>query len=191
MVAMMLPSFLPALSRYRRTIGHTVEGRLSWLTALVAAGYFSVWTMCGVAVFPLGAALADIEMHQLALARVVPIAAGVVVVISGALQFSAWKAHHLVCFREPSGHEGTLPANAATAWRHGLRLGLHCAYGCVGFTAILLVIGVMNLRAMVLVAAAITAERLAPNSERVARAIVVVLVGLGLLLIARAAVGLG
>jgi predicted metal-binding membrane protein len=190
MVAMMLPSFLPTLSRYRRTIGHTVEVRLGWLTALVAAGYFFVWAMFGIVVFPLGATLAKIEMHQLALARVVPIAVGVVVVISGALQFSVWKAHHIVCFRESSGHECRLPANAATAWRHGLRLGLHCVYGCVGFTAILLVIGVMNLRAMVLVAAAITAERLAPNSERVTRVIGVVLVGLGLLLIARAAVGL-
>ena len=191
MVAMMLPSFLPTLSRYRRTIGHTVEVRLGWLTALVGIGYFFVWTMFGIVVFPLGATLAEIEMQQPALARAVPIAVGVVVVIAGGLQFSAWKAHHLVCFREPSGHERTLPANAATAWRHGLRLGLHCVYGCASFTAILLAIGVMNLRAMVLVGAAITAERLALDSERIARAIGVVLVGLGLLLIARAAVGLG
>jgi predicted metal-binding membrane protein len=191
MVAMMLPSFLPTLSRYRRTIGHTVEVRLGWLTALVGIGYFFVWSAFGIVVFPLGATLAEIEMQQPALARAVPIAVGVVVVIAGALQFSAWKTHHLLCFREPSGHQRTLPANAATAWRHGLRLGLHCVYGCAGFTAILLVLGVMNLRAMVLVAAAITAERFAPNSERVARAIGVVLVGLGLLLIARAVSDLG
>jgi hypothetical protein len=48
----------------------------------------------------------------------------------------------------------------------------------------------MDLRAMALVAAAITLERLAPAGERVARAIGVVVVGSGLLLIARAA-GLG
>jgi predicted metal-binding membrane protein len=56
--------------------------------------------------------------------------------------------------------------------------------------AILLVIGVMDLRAMALVAAAITIERLAPAGERVARAIGAVAVGVGLLLIARAA-GIG
>jgi predicted metal-binding membrane protein len=53
--------------------------------------------------------------------------------------------------------------------------------------AILLVIGVMDLRAMAVVGAAIVVERLAPAGERVARAIGTVVVGTGLLLIALAA----
>jgi predicted metal-binding membrane protein len=191
MVAMMLPSFVPTLWRYRRTIGSRGDTRLSCLTALAGIGYFLVWTVFGIVVFPLGATLAEVEMQQPALARVVPIAVGVVVVIAGALQFTTWKAHHLACCREPWGLERTLPADAATAWRHGLRLGLHCTYGCAAFTAILLVIGVMDLRVMALVTAAITAERLAPNAERVARAIGIVVVGVGLLLITRAAGRLG
>jgi predicted metal-binding membrane protein len=56
--------------------------------------------------------------------------------------------------------------------------------------AILLAVGVMDLRAMAVVAAAISVERLAPAGERVARAIGTVVVGAGWLLIARAA-GLG
>jgi predicted metal-binding membrane protein len=56
--------------------------------------------------------------------------------------------------------------------------------------AILLVIGVMDLRAMAVVAAAITVEHLAPAGQRVARAIGAAVVGVGLFLIARAA-GLG
>jgi predicted metal-binding membrane protein len=81
-----------------------------------------------------------------------------------------------------------LPADAASAWRYGLRLGLHCN-GCVaGLTAILPVIGVMDLRAMAVVTAAITVERLAPAGQCVARAIGAVVVMAGL--IARAA-GLG
>ena len=83
-----------------------------------------------------------------------------------------------------------MPADAGTAWRYGLRLGLHCGYCCAGLTAILLVIGVMDLRAMAVVTAAITAERLAPAGERVARAIGAVAVLAGLFLIARAS-GLG
>jgi predicted metal-binding membrane protein len=67
-----------------------------------------------------------------------------------------------------------------------LRLGVHCSQCCAGLMVILLVIGVMNLRAMAIVMAAITVERLAPDGERVARAIGVVLVGAGLFLIARA-----
>jgi hypothetical protein len=49
----------------------------------------------------------------------------------------------------------------------------------------------MDLRVMALVTAAITAERLAPNGERIARAMGIVMVGVGLLLIARAAARLG
>jgi predicted metal-binding membrane protein len=45
----------------------------------------------------------------------------------------------------------------------------------------------MDLRAMALVTAAITAERLAPPGERVARAIGAGVVAAGLLLVARAA----
>lgn len=147
--------------------------------------------MFGIVVFPVGATLAEIEMQRPALARVVPIAVGVIVVIAGTLQFSAWKVHHLACCRETSQRVRCLPADAATAWRHGLRLGLHCTYSCAALTTILLVIGVMDLRVMALVTVAITAERLASNSKRVARAIGVVVVGVGLLLMARAAAGLG
>jgi predicted metal-binding membrane protein len=187
MVAMMLPSLVPMLLRYRQAVAGTGEARLGWLTALVGVGYFLVWTVFGMAAFPLGVALAEIEMQQPALARAVPIAVGVVVLTAGALQFSAWKRRHLACCREAPGHGRTLPANAGTGWRHGLRLGLHCSQCCAGLIAILLVIGVMDLRAMVVVAAAITAERLAPAGERVARLTGAVFVGVGVVLIARAA----
>jgi hypothetical protein len=83
----------------------------------VGAGYFFVWTVFGMAAFPLGVALAAIEMQQPALARAVPIAVGVVVLIAGALQFTAWKARHLACCREAPGRGRTLPADAGTAWR--------------------------------------------------------------------------
>jgi predicted metal-binding membrane protein len=133
----------------------------------------------------LGIALATVEMQQPALSRAVPIAVGVVVLVAGALQFSPWKRHHLACCREIPGRGHTLSADAGTAWRHGLRLGLHCSRCCVGLIAILLVIGVMDLRAMAVVAAAITIERLAPAGDRVARAIGAVAVGAGVFLIAR------
>jgi predicted metal-binding membrane protein len=190
MVAMMLPSLVPTLWRYRQAVGRTGETRLGRLTALAGGGYFLVWTGFGIAAFPLGFGLAAVEMQLPALARAVPIAVGVVVLIAGALQFSAWKAHHLARCRAAPGRGCKLPADAGTAWRYGLRLGLHCSHCCAGLTAILLVIGVMDLRAMAVVTAAITAECLAPAGERFARAIGSVVVGAGLLLIARAA-GLG
>jgi predicted metal-binding membrane protein len=111
----------------------------------------------------------------------------VVVLIAGAFQFTTWKAHHLACWREALGRTRTLPTDAGMAWRHGLRLGLYCGRCCVNLTAILLVIGVMDVRAMAFVTVAMTVERLAPTGERVARAFGAVVVGAGLCLIARAA----
>ena len=190
MVAMMLPSLVPTLWRYRQAVGKTGGARLDQLTVLVGMGYFCMWTLFGMAVYPLGVALAAVEMQLPALARAVPIAAGAVVLIAGALQFTAWKTYHLACCRQLPARGTGLPADARTAWRQGLRLGLHCCYSCAGLTAVLLVIGVMDVRAMAVVTAAISAERLAPAGERVARAFGAVAVGTGVFLIARAA-GLG
>ena len=190
MVAMMLPSLTPMLWRYSQAARRIGQTRPGLLTVLVGAGYFFAWSLFGIAAYPLGAALAAVEMQQDALARAIPAATGVVILIAGALQFTAWKAHHLACCREAPGHQRKMPADAKAAWRHGLRLGFHCSCCCAGLTAILLAIGVMDLRAMAAVAAAITAERLAPAGAKVARAIGAIAVGAGLLLILRAA-GLG
>src|SRR5215831_5722156 len=76
MVAMMLPSLVPMLRRYRQTVRTSDATRLGQLTVLVGAGYFFVWTVFGMAAYPLGVALAAIEMHEPALARAAPIMVG-------------------------------------------------------------------------------------------------------------------
>ena len=63
MVAMMLPSLVPMLWRYRKAVDRTGETRLGRLTALVGLGYFFVWTAFGMAAFPLGVALTAVEMQ--------------------------------------------------------------------------------------------------------------------------------
>jgi predicted metal-binding membrane protein len=187
MMAMMLPSLVPMLWRYRQAVGRGGESRLGRLTLFAGLGYFFVWALFGLVLFPLGAALATFEMELPALARAVPVAAAIVVLIAGGFQFHPWKARHLACCRETPGRSRTLPADIGTAWRQGLHFGCHCGMSCANLTAILLVIGVMDSRLMALVTAAITAERLAPAGERVAQAIGVAAVGAGLILFARAA----
>jgi predicted metal-binding membrane protein len=61
-----------------------------------------------------------------------------------------------------------------------------CVRSCAGLTAVLLVLGMMDVRVMAAVTVAITTERLAPAGVHVARAIGVIVIGTGLLQIARA-----
>ena len=185
-MTVMQPSLAPMLWRYRQAVRRSGGARLGRLTTLVGAAYYAVWIGFGIVAFGIGVALAAAEMERPGLARAVPIAAGVVVVIAGALQFTAWKAHHLACCREAPGAGRALPADAGTAWLHGIRLGLHCGQCCAGLMAMLLALGVMDLRAMAVVTAAITVERVAPAGQRVARAIGLAAVAAGALLIARA-----
>src|SRR5262249_52104845 len=87
MIGMMLPSLVPILWRYRQSITAASESRLGWLTALVSAGYFFVWTVFGMAAFPVGVGLAGVVMQRPALASAIPSAVGMVVLIAGAFQF--------------------------------------------------------------------------------------------------------
>jgi predicted metal-binding membrane protein len=185
MAAMMTPSLIPMLARYRRAVLRSGEPRLGPRTLIVSAGYFAVWTALGVAVFPLGVAMAAAAMQLPALARAVPIAAAALIVLAGWLQLTAWKTRQLACCRaEPMGH--VLHGDPGTAWRHGLRLGLRCVGCCAGLTTVLLVLGVMDLRAMAAAAAATTLERVAPAGDRFARATGALMIVTGLILLVRA-----
>src|SRR5262245_22637589 len=166
MAAMMLPSLVPVLLRYREASAGAP--RPGGRTALVGAGYFFVWTVAGAAAFPVGAALTTVAMRHDALSRAVPLLAGGVVVSAGLLQGTAWKACRLACCREA---RVSPPAAGAAAWRHGLDLGTRCLRCCANLMAVALVLGVMDLRAMAAVTIAITAERLAPEGAGVARAV--------------------
>jgi predicted metal-binding membrane protein len=187
MPAMMLPSLVPMLWRYGETLARAGRARPGWLTLQTGLGYFLVWILLGAVIFPAGVALASFAMERPDLSRYVPLAAGIVILAAGTFQFTAWKQHQLACCRAAPDSRCFLRQDAAAAWASGIRLGLRCVACCAGLTAALLVIGVMDLGAMVIVAAAITAERVLPHGERVARAIGAIALAAGLLLIAQAA----
>jgi len=183
MVAMMLPSLTPSLWRSYQSVKETCNASRNRFVMLVGAGYFFVWTLFGLALFPLGAAIAAVQMEWPALAHAAPVAVGWIVLAAGTFQFTSWKARHLDCCRE-SGNECSGRVRTGAGWIQGLRLGFHCGLSCANLTAILLVAGVMDLRAMAAITVAITAERLAPAGHGVSRAIGVVAVGAGMMLIA-------
>ena len=182
MIAMMLPALLPALRKYRRAV---TGPRTNALTARVAGAYFLVWALSGVLVFAIGTALADVEMRMPAIARLVPTLAGLALLIAAALQLSRWKERQLACCRHSSVCRPR-GAAAGSAWRHGLDLGLKCCACCAPLTAMLLVVGVMDLGAMAAASIAIALERLVPQGRRIARVSGVLLIGAGLTMLAGA-----
>ncbi len=190
MLAMMLPAFVPMLVRYRRMLSVMGHSR-AWLTSVVGVGYFLVWSAWGLAAYPIGMALADAEMRLPSVASVVPLAAGLVALLAGALQFTTWKARQLACCRAIPVSRGIPSANAGVAFRYGLHLGLQCSQCCANLTALLLVAGVMDLRVMAAVTAVIAAERLAPAGERVARITGVLVIVAGLFALARSLLAAG
>jgi predicted metal-binding membrane protein len=168
MMASMMPSLVPMLWRYYHVAGGWAR-RGRPLTAR-GRGLFLRVDRAPVGCLSTRRRARGARDQRPAFARAVPIAVGVIVLIAGVLQFTAWKARQLACCRQTPDRAQTVSADASAAWRQGLRLGLHCCCCCAGLTAMLLVIGVMDLRAMAAVTAAITVERLAPAAERVARA---------------------
>ena len=182
MVAMMLPALAPALARYRDAIGARAGSRLGRLTVIVALAYFTVWTLVGLVAFPVGVAVGELVMNMPALSRAVPVVTGMTLVTAGALQFTAWKSRQLRCCRGAPRHSTD---STRDAWHHGLRLGIYCVRCCAGSTAVLLVLGIMDVRAMAIVTVAITAERASPAGERAARVVGALAIAAGLIQLAR------
>ena len=175
MVAMMLPSLALLLVTLRH------RGR----AALAAAGYFSVWALFGAMVYVLGVAIAAAELRWPAVAGYAPLATGVGLLGAGCVQLTPWKAGWLARCRACAAPAS---ADVAAAFQHGVRFGVECTLCCTGLMAVLLLAGMMHLTVVALVAVAIALERLAPRPERTARAIGIVVTGLGLFAIVHAAV---
>lgn len=180
MVVMMLPAVAPNLWRYRCAAAHAGASRPIALAACVGGGYLLVWIGLGAVISVMGTAMATGLLERPTLARATPLAMGAVLMLAGALQCTAWKARQLTrCRQWPTGADAA-PTCFGRAWRCGLSLGRQCSASCAGLTAVLLVGGVMDLRVMAVVTAAITAERLSFHGDRVAWAIGVLALVAGL-----------
>jgi predicted metal-binding membrane protein len=187
MVPMMLPSLIPTLSWYRRSVRGAHETSLDGLTALVVMGYLAVWAAIGLAVSAAGAGVMAAEMRWGDLAAWRPVAAGVVLLMAGGVQFTIWKARRLADWRDGPRRGGPPAPDALGAWLHGLGLGARCSLVCASLMLALLAIGMMDLIAMAAVTLAIAGERLAPASLRIERVAGVAIVAAGVLTVARGA----
>lgn len=171
MIAMMLPSITPVLARYQ---SHANTSR----AIAMASAYFAVWSAAGIVAWCIGMIGAAVSMQLPELANAVPLIGGAVMIFAGLAQFSAWRTRDLVCCRVPVSCEELAGTNSP--WRAGLRLGIHCVRCCANLTALLLVLGMMDLRAMTAITMAITLERLAPMRWQTHKFIGLAVVSLGL-----------
>jgi predicted metal-binding membrane protein len=170
MVAMMLPSSLPMLVLYRGAVRFRGEAHADGLMWLMASAYFAVWTVFGVVAYLAGITLANAAMWSPSISRLVPVAAGGALIVAGAYQLTPWKAACLKHCRDPLE---LVAHHLHRGWRGAVGLGVHhglfCTGCCWALMLMQLVMGVMNLGAMVVVAAVIALEKLVARGELIAR----------------------
>jgi predicted metal-binding membrane protein len=164
--------------------GMTMPQR-AWYGA--AAGYLGMWmaVMVPMMLPSFGAGVMAAEMRWGTVVQWLPVAGGAVLLVAGGVQLTPWKARQLTLCREDPGCGCAPLPEAASAWRHGLRLGVRCSLCCSSLMLALLAVGMMDLAAMAAVTLAISAERLAPAPLRIARVVGAAIVAAGVLTITR------
>jgi predicted metal-binding membrane protein len=155
MAAMMLPSVAPTASLYAKTFRDERWLRLAGLVA----GYLAVWAAAGVPAYGLawlGGWLTGLHpgaAHVLAVA---------IFAACGAYQLSSLKYRCLARCRSPLGlllHFGSFQGRSRDL-RVGVHHGAYCLACCWGLMVILIAVGVMNVLAMVGLAALVLVEKI-------------------------------
>jgi predicted metal-binding membrane protein len=182
MAAMMLPSAAPMVAFYAR-LAETRAGRLRSivLTAVFVAGYLAAWATVGLVAFGLYRLIDAVDGAVLAWDEAGPYVAGGAIVAAGIYQLIPLKR---VCLR----HCRAPLLYLLSSWRSGLRgaarLGLghgaYCVGCCWGLMLVLFGVGVMSVAGMVVIAAAIFAEKVLPWGERLAAVFAAAFVAFGI-----------
>ncbi|MFE9451828.1 DUF2182 domain-containing protein [Streptomyces sp. NPDC006739] len=173
MAAMMLPATAPVAALYARTITVYRAPRMVVFTL----AYLLVWVLAGLPAYALAVGLGR--------AAVLPGVAGtavaaVVFAASGIYQLTPLKDRCLARCRSPLGvmlRYASYPGPSRDL-RAGAHHGAFCLGCCWSLMALLAAFGLMNLWAMVVLAAVITAEKLVPGGRMVARGVGVVSIAL-------------
>jgi len=186
MVGMMFPASAPMVLAFAHTQTHKRnEGAAYIPTWLFVAPYVAVWTAFGAIGYALAVganALADDSMSTM---DNLPRIAGGLLIVAGIYQLTPLKRVCLARCRSPL-------AFMFSYWRDGrrgavsmgLRHGLFCLGCCWVLFLLLLPLGVMNIGAMLAVAALVFAEKALPKGDTVAIAAAGVLIVYGLLALA-------
>jgi predicted metal-binding membrane protein len=166
MAAMMLPSVAPVASMYQRSVRSWRALRLAGFTG----GYLLAWAGAGIPAFLLNGFVAQLVGDHPAWATAVAV---VVFASCGLYQLTPLKSRCLKHCRSPLSL--LLPYGAYRGRLRDVRAGVHHGAYCLGccwsLMALFVVLGVMNLAAMVVLAAVVLAEKLWRHGEVLSRAV--------------------
>lgn len=182
MTGMMLPAVGPVVLAHYSVTRRRGEGLHA--TVAFVLGYLAAWAAIGVV--PLAAYLWFRSLSASAAdSRWLPTVAGSVLLVAGAYQFSAWKETCAKACRTPMGFVLThdFGGGARSAWRSGLVHGAYCIGCCWALTAVLLVMGLMNLVWMAALTLVFIAERHWDHGGLLTRFVGVSFFALGLLVV--------
>jgi predicted metal-binding membrane protein len=154
MAAMMLPSVAPTASLYARTFR---DNRAVRTTGLVV-GYLGVWAAAGVPAYGLARLAGWLTGKHPSAAHIMAVA---VFAVCGLYQLSSLKDRCLAHCRSPLGlllHYGSYQGRSRDL-RVGVHHGAYCLGCCWGLMVILIAVGVMNVVAMIGLAALVLVEK--------------------------------
>ncbi|GCD90824.1 hypothetical protein NLS1_28300 [Nocardioides sp. LS1] len=186
MAAMMLPTVAPFAALWTRTL----TGNRSARVAELAAGYLLVWTLAGLPAYVLVRVGGDLAAHRPNAARVVAVVA---LAAAGAYQLTPLKERCLARCRSPlgylfkyGGYRGRL-----RELRVGLDHGAICLGCCWALMVVLIVVGLMNPVAMLVLTAVVLVEKTWTWGQRFSRVVGVLALGLALAVAFRPALAAG
>jgi predicted metal-binding membrane protein len=176
--AMMLPTTAPLLAVFRRVVAARPDSVR--LTVLVVLGFFVAWMGFGLAAHALDAGLLLAASAQGTLVAYGWAIGAAVLAGAGLFQFSALKYRCLEQCHTPFGFvsarwHGRSPSREA--FRLGLDHGLFCVGCCWALMLVTFVVGMGNLGWMLVLAAAMAAEKNLPWGRRLRTPLGLALIG--------------
>jgi predicted metal-binding membrane protein len=186
MVGMMFPASAPMILAFARSQSRKRDEGAEFVPAWVfVAPYLAVWTAFGMLSYLAAVAVDAWAGDSMWAMDNLPRIAGGLLIVAGVYQLTPLKHVCLARCRSPMSfmlsywRDGRI--GAATM---GLRHGLFCLGCCWILFVLLLPIGIMNIGAMLVLAALVFAEKALPNGDTIAKLAAIALIGYGALAIA-------
>jgi predicted metal-binding membrane protein len=177
-VVMMAAMMLPAVAPLGTLLVGARPGRSRRVGGLVV-GYLTAWCLFGAVALALSAACEQLADRS---DRVAVDVGAVLLIAAGAYQFAPLKERCLAACRSPLRivmHVGS--HRRLRNVRAGVYHGVYCVGCCWALMVALLALGVMDLRWMVVLAVVVTLEKVWRHGARLAHAVGLGLIALGLL----------